>query len=261
MSAPGSLTVSAAVYAALAAAGVLTSAGLAAGEDFKVENQVFLDRGEKPQSHSTTIFHDGLVYDYLDQPAEVIVFDSLGGRFTLLDTARRVRAELTAREVLAFTQQLQQRAEAHQDAFVKFLAAPRFDEKYDETSGELTLSSPWMTYRLLLARAPSRQIPQQYREFSDWYARLNTLLSPGSRPPFARLAVNAALASRQSTAREVHLTLNPEGPSGNRTTIRSTHRLVRPLEQADLDRVAETDKSIKAFKPLGLEQYRRPEPP
>ncbi len=227
-------------------------------EDFRIENEVFLSGSKRPDSRSTTIFHGGVVYDYLEQPPEVIVFDRQAGRFALLDTARRVRTELTTREVLDFSRRLQQRAQAHQDPFVKFLAAPQFEEHYDKASGELTLSSPWMTYRLLLVDAESRVISQQYREFSDWYARLNTLLSPGSKPPFARLAVNEALARREATAREVHLTLTPKKSiPPKRTTVRSKHQLVRHLAEADRDRLTQTQQFIKIFKPVEFEQYRR----
>ena len=55
-----------------------------------------------------------------------------------------------------------------------------------------------MTYQLLLRKATNRAIWQQYCDFSDWYARLNTLLNPGSKLPFARLAVNAALARHEA---------------------------------------------------------------
>jgi hypothetical protein len=229
-----------------------------ASEDFRVENEVFLEGRKKADSRSTTIFRDGIVYDYLEEPPEVIVFDKPGGRFVLLETTRRVRTELTTQEVVAFTERLQKRAEALEDPFVKFLAAPQFEEQYDEASGELTLSSPWMTYRLLLADAESPAISQQYRESCDWYARLNTLLNPGSKPPFARLAVNAALAKREAIPRQVRLTLTPEnGFPPKRTTIRSRHRLVRRLAQADLDRVAQTRQFMQIFKLVGFEQYRQ----
>jgi hypothetical protein len=223
-----------------------------------VENEVFIGGGKRADSRSTTIFRDGLVFDYLDEPAEVIVFDKPGSRFVLLDTARRVRTELTTEEVLAFTQRLQQRAEAHPDAYIKFLAAPRFDEHFDKASRELTLSSPWMSYRLVLADAGSPTIAQQYRESCDWYARVNALLTRGSKPPLARLAVNAALVEQEAIAREVCLTLTPEeGAPAKRSTVRSTHRLNRRLSEADRDRVVQTRQFMEIFQPVSFAEYRR----
>ena len=72
--------------------------------------------------------------------------------------------------------------------------------------------------------------------------------------------VNAALAQRRATASEVVLTLSSLKPSSRqRNTIRSEHRLVRPLDAADLDRVAETRRLMDGFKLVGFEQYRKSE--
>jgi hypothetical protein len=262
MCSPGSTAVRAVLCSMLLLGTVLgmvfAPAGLAAGEDFRVENEVFFHGNDKADSRSTTIFHDARVYDYLEDPAEVIVFDESHDRFVLLDTARRIRTELTTARLTAFTEQLRQRAAVHEDALVRFLAAPRFEEQFDGQSGVLALSSRLMTYRLTLLEVPSPAIAQQYREFSDWYARLNTLLHPGSKPPFARLAVNAALAKRDAIPREVRLALPAkEGSSSSDTTVRSSHRLVRPLTEADRKRVDQTGKDMQAFRLVDFDQYRR----
>lgn len=246
----------------LAVGCLLASGMLVAGEDFRIDNEVYSGGRKVADSRTTTIFAEGLVCDYLDEPAEVIVLDQQGGRFVLLDPTRQLRAELTTAEVLAFCQQLQQRAAAQDDPTLKFLAAPQFEQRYDAARNELTFASAWMTYRLVLAAAPSPAVVEQVRDFSDWYARLNTLLNPGAKPPAARLAVNAAVASRDAVPREVHLTLSPSGGStAASTTVRSVHRLVRPLAQADRARVAETRQSMTAFKSVEFEQYRRREAP
>ena len=229
----------------------------AAGGNFRVENQVFFGSGKKADSTTTTIFHEGVVYDYLQNPPEVIVLDTAGSRFVLLDVAHRTRAELRTDDVAAFTRRLQQAAGTHSDPFIKFQASPKFAEKFDESSRELTLSSPWMTYRLMLLNVENPGIVAQYRDFADWYARLNTMLNPGSRPPTARLLVNAALQQRNAIAREVHLTLIPKKTfPPTRVTVRSQHQLIREIAEADLDRVAQTRQFMDIFKPVSFEQYR-----
>jgi len=237
--------------------GVAADAESAAAEDFRVSNKVFSGSQKKPLSQSTTIFLDGVVYDYLDEPDEVIVYDKADGRFVLLDMARKVRAEVTTKEVVALTERLQQLAGSQADPFVRFLAAPKFTERYDRDTRELTLSSPWLTYRLVLADAVSRAVSQQYREFSDWYARLNTILSPGSKPPAARLAVNEALAKRKATASEVRLTLTPKrGFPPKRVEIRSEHQLVPQVAESDMVRVGQTRQFMDIFQPVSFQQYR-----
>ncbi len=111
---------------------------------------------------------------------------------------------------------------------------------------------------MVLSPGQSPTAAGQYREFSDWSARLNLLLTPGAPPPFARLAVNTAIAKRKSIAAQVTLTIaSPK--SGKRQTIRSTHRIVRPLTAADLAQVTRIRKSMTEFKAVDFEKYRRHE--
>ncbi|MBN2476523.1 MAG: hypothetical protein JXB62_18055 [Pirellulales bacterium] len=245
------------VCAMLVFDGVSMAAPPPPSKDFRIENKVF-SRGQKaPLNESTTIFHNGVVYDYLEDPEEVIVFEKAAGRFVLLDMSRRVRAEVTTREVEGLTKRLQELAERQADPFYKFLAAPKFTERYNGSTGELTLSSPWMTYRMILSEIQSPPISQQYREFCDWYARLNTLLNPGSKPPTARLAVNEALARHNATPREVFLTMTPKKTfPPHSTKLRSEHHLVDQVAQADLIRVQQTRQFMGIFQVVSFEQYR-----
>jgi hypothetical protein len=144
------------------------------------------------------------------------------------------------------------------DALIQFMAAPKFEENFDESSGKLTLSSPLVTYTLVLSPGHNEGPAGQYRDFSDWYARLNLLLTPGALPPFARLAVNEAVAKRKAIASQVTLTIKSP-KSGKRQMIRSTHRVVRPLTAADLEQVSRIKKAMTDFKPVEFEKYRKGE--
>ena len=231
-------------------------AGATRGEDFRVDNAVYVGEQKEPSSQSTTIFSGGVVYDCLKSPAETVVFDKTTGQFILLNLTRRVRAELSTGEVAAFIERLRPLAAKSGDPLVKFLAEPNFQEQSAPT-GELILSGPPITYRLTLARQPDQSVVDQYREFCDWYARLNALLIPGSPPPFGRLVVNAALAQQHAIASQVVLTIHGGTGSKPRTTIRSGHRLVRPLEATDLQQVAQTRDYMGSFKLIGFDQYRK----
>lgn len=230
----------------------------AGGNSFRVENRVTAEGSREPVSRSTTVFLDGLVYDMMQEPAETIIYDKAQRRFLLLDLRRRVQTEVAATEVTAFTRALQQRAEQQRDPFVKFLAAPRFEEQFDATSGELTLRSAWMSYRVETAPAPSQAISTEYREFSDALARLNTFLSPGARPPLPRLALNEALHRRGLVARKVVLTMPARSdPAAKRTAITSEHDWTPTLSDADRSRVAEVRQMLTDFRKIGFEQYRK----
>lgn len=243
----------------VAVAGQALVGKAAVADEFKVENAVYVSNQEKAVSQSETIFHGGAVYDFMTEPAEAVIFEKAAKRFILVDVAQRTRTELSTEDVAKFTQRLQQRAARSADPLVKFLAEPDFKEQFDAGRGELTLSSPLVNYRLILEAEANQEAVEQYREFSDWYARLNTLLVPGARPPFGRLAANAALAKRQATASQVFLTISPPQPSPGKpaTTIRSEHRFVRPLAPDDLQRVARLRAALTDLKLVGFEQYRK----
>jgi hypothetical protein len=230
------------------------------GEDFRVENSVYSSDKKEASSQSTTIFHDGMVYDCLKTPAETVVFDQAAGRFVLLDIAHRTRSEVTTADVTERLEHMRAAAVKSKDPVVKFFAEPKFQESPEEAGGELTLSSPTVSYRITLSPQTDAGLVKRYQEFCDWYARLKPLLVHGSPPPFARLVVNAAVARRQAVASQVSLTVTTgKGHSQQRTTIRSEHRVVSPLEKDDLDRVAETQGFIGSFKLVTFDQYRKAE--
>jgi hypothetical protein len=235
---------------------VIGPAGATRGEDFRVDNAVYSGDQKEPSSQSTTIFSGGVVYDCLKTPAETVVFDKTTGQFVLLNLTRRVRTELSTGEVSAFIEWLQPVAAKSKDPLVKFLAEPKFQEQSSQT-GELSLSSPLISYRLALVPEANPSVVEQYHEFCDWYARLKVRLVPGSLPPFGRLKVNAAIAQQHALVSQVLLTVNAGKGSKARTTVRSEHRLVRPLEPADLQQVAQAREFMGSFKLLGFDQYRK----
>ena len=239
--------------------GTISHARSALGDDFRVDNAVYVGDEKAPSSQSTTLFHNGVVYDLMKSPAETVVFDKAAGRFVLLNHSSRARAELTTGEVTAFINQLQPDAAKQRDPLVRFLADPKFDEQFDATSGELTCSSPLVTYRAVLSFDQTPTAVEQYREFSDWYARLNAMLTPGSRPPFGRLVFNSSIARRKAIATQVVLTLASDKPGGKPSTVRSTHQITRGLTPTDLDRVARVGELTKSFKLESFDRYRKSE--
>lgn len=239
-----------------AAIGLAADADPAEGEGFRIENKVFVDNAKEPQVESTTIFYHGVVYDYLTKPPEITVFDAAHGRFILLDTARRVQTEVGTEKVGAFTEGLRRWAAQQSEPFVRFLGAPQLEEQFDEASGELRLSSSWITYRLATIEAQTAAVSSQYREFSDWYCRLNTLITPGARPPFGRLLVNAALEKRQRLPTEVELSIRTgKGIPPKKTTIRAEHQWIRRLVESDRDRVAQTGQFMAIFRSVDFREY------
>ena len=248
-------------YHVLAAALLLLSATprLSAAEeaagDFRVENSVFVEGQSQPQSQGVTIFHEGLVYDFLNDPAEVIVFDKAQRQFILLDVHRHVRSEISTDDVQIFINRAKQRLSGHPNPNIKWLADPSFAESFDHASSKLTLKSTSITYQVSL-QTTSSAVAAQYREFSDWYAKFNHTLNPKSWPPFARMMLNEVIERRQGVAKEVHLTatLNPKEAA---IKITSRHQLVEQLDSTELNRVAEVRDYLQSFRSVSLNEYRQ----
>jgi hypothetical protein len=255
---PRTRTESVRTIALVALAASLGLGPFAVAEDFRVENKVFAAGRTEPISRSTTVFSGGTVYDFMHDPEEMVVFDPLHGKFVLLDARRRMQTELATTEVAKFTQRLKQWADAHSDPFIKFSAEPKFESRLDGSTGKLMFSSTWMTYRIDTAEAGSPEIARQYREFSDWLTRLNALLSPSSRLPFARLAVNEILAERGVIAREVELTVTPKKDAAVKPTVlRSQHQLGQRLAASDLSQVKQAREAMDTFKQVAFDTYRK----
>ena len=232
---------------------VLCLATTALADDFRIQTDVYVGKSKIPLSRNTTLFRAGYVYDYLTNPQEVAavervaVFDQPHGRFILLDPVRKLKAEVKMDEVLLFASKLQAEAAAESsNAFSRFAVDPEFEVDFTQ-DGQLTLSSPHMTYQLKTMPANTPEAATQYREFSDWYGRFNTMSNPGSTPPFARMAVNAELARRGLVATEVQLAIPAQSGIKKAASLRSEHHVSWRLLPRDVKKIEATANQLTTF--------------
>jgi hypothetical protein len=192
----------------------------------------------------------------MSEPSEVTIFDKSTGHFILLNMATQEQTVLSTAEVNAFTEKLKQLANKQKDPLNKFFADPSFEELFDADKGELSLISHWVTYRIVTEIPKNQAVVAQYREFSDWYTRLNAILNPGSRPPTARLQVNDALARHQVVAREVNLTMTlVKNNVPQKTVLRSEHDLMPTITPSDLEQIQHAREARGKFKMVPYEKY------
>jgi len=247
-------------YRVLAAAlfllsGTTLAAEAARAADFRVDNAVFADGQSQPQSQGVTIFYGGLVYDFLNEPAEVIIFDKAHRRFVLLDITRHVQSQISIDDVQAVVNRVKQRLAGHPNPNSRWLVNPSFEESFDSGSSELTLKSPSITYQAEV-QATDPVVAAQYHEFSDWYTQFNLALNPSSRPPFPRMMLNEAIERHQAVAKEVRLTATL-GSKDAPIKITSRHQLATQLDSADSSRVAEAREYQRTFQSVSLGEYRK----
>jgi hypothetical protein len=240
--------------AAAALAGLLASRAVA--DDFRIETKVYAGKDTEPTSENLTLFRGEQVYDFLDKPREVTVFDKPRSRVILLDPARKVKTEVTMERLMAFSDELRTWCGRQSDPLLKFAAEPRFDQSLDSASGELVFTSPFLTYRVATVKAGTDDIALQYKEFSDYYARLNAMTNPGSTPPFSRLKIDEALFLNHAVPEKVQLTMPPRSHFGGKPTIvRSEHRVNWRLLESDQQKIQEAEEYLVTFTPLSLERY------
>ncbi|MBX7075578.1 MAG: hypothetical protein K1X71_20750 [Pirellulales bacterium] len=226
--------------------------------DFKITSQVYVADREEPVSQNITLFRAGLVYDFLSLPESITIFDARRGLFVLLDPARQVQTEIPTREVAAYNEELKQHALAHKDALLRFLAEPKFQAATPKR-GVLELTSPNMTYRVSIRACNDATALRQYQEFSDWYAQLNTVVNPGSAPPFTRIALNRALFERHVLPMQVELTIVPAAAPAPRREVKllSKHTIAWKISGEDLRRIDEAGQLLTSLAKVSFEEFQR----
>jgi hypothetical protein len=230
----------------------------ASAEEFRVQSKVYSGKDEESTSESVTLFADNRVYDFLTSPEEITVFDFPHNRIVLLDLNRKLRTELTTDRLNEFTDQLRGRAARQTDPLLKFAANPKFDERHDDPQW-LEFSSPQLTYRVQPTKPDNPNVVQEYRMFSDWSARLNSMIRPGAMPPFPRLAVNAALERAGEVPENVEVTIAAQNRLiGKPTELRSEHQLSMRLLPADRKRIDDAGRYLVTFPEVSMEEYLRP---
>lgn len=244
--------------AAIVVALTLCTPWWASGEDFCIYNKVYVG---KEIAESTTVFHNGRVYDLLTSPAEITIFDPPGNRFVILDVVRKIKTEATTEQVEGFVRRVREEALATQDSLANFLAEPTFEQSFDDASGELVLKSDWMTYQVKTVPPKFESMAAAYAQYVVWQTKLNSVIRPGALPPFARLRLNEALAQHGRLPVEVVATRYSAPPLRKPATLRSEHRIQGVLLASDLARVDEADRCLGTFATVSMIEFQRRELP
>ena len=221
--------------------------------DFCVETDVLLGKSEEPVLRTRTLFAAGVVYDFLlTEPREVAVFDPKRGRFALLDEKRKMQTSLTTEDILQFTAAIQAVSEAKKN--------PDFFQRdwsltHDEQSGWLQLSGKRIQYRAKGILPEDKTAGRRYREFADWYARLNAMRS-GNIPPFARIELNKALLERDLIPTEIERTVTTSTLPRRKHVVSSRHLVHWRLSNTDRKRIQEAAELQANLPEVPFAQFR-----
>jgi hypothetical protein len=242
--------------------GIVGGATVARADDFRMLTRVYVGDSDEPASQTTTIFREGIVYDCIGDPEEVVMFDPTGGRFVLLDPERKLRSEITLEQIDALTPTMKEKLLQRKDGVAAFLLGPKFEEITNSETGETEFRSPWLSYRLRTKPAKNDDVARQYAAFSTHYTRLNMLKHPLL---LARAHVNTWLNERKLLPEEVWLTTYKPGLLGRKTAdaqFRSQHKITWSMSSEDLQRIEDIQRWLVLFEQVRLLEYwNKPEPP
>lgn len=218
---------------------------LQAGE-LRIETDVYSGNDTESLSHTITLFDSGTVYDFSDEKQEVAVFrlpnESRPGQFILLDLKSKRRTEVSTDKIEALMDKLSKWAKEQEDEMLKFSANPEFEETYQSGTGQLTLDSKQWNYTVATIPAEDTETLKDYRQFVDWYTRLNVMMH-GAPPPGPRLALNAALERHGVVPVEIRRKIESQS-----TPLRATHLFQWRLSREDRAQVEEVRKHLASFE-------------
>jgi hypothetical protein len=241
------------LFASLAAL-VLPLASFAGAQEFRIETDVYV--GEEPESvsHTVTLFERSAVYEFVDKPEQIIVYrpasEGHAAQFILLDVATERRTDVEAARVDRLIEKLSSWAADQKNALLKFSASPQFDESFDAESGNLTLANSEWTYQAATVPAEDPSALERYREFTDRYAKLNTMLQ-NTPPPGPRLALNAALARHRVIPVEIRRTLGGD----EKNQVRAAHLFSWRLSREDRIRIDDAQAALANFEKVDNKKF------
>lgn len=232
------------------------TASLAPAADFRIETKVYAGDEELPVTQNTTLFQNGVVYDFLEVPKRVAIFrDGTGdnpGEFLLIDPARSMKTTISTDRIDAAIDKLRTWSRSQRNPLLVFAADPEFTETFDAESGMLNLESERMTYRLATVPVERTDVWRDLRNYFDGYAKLNCILS-SAMPPLPRLAVNEALEKHNVVPVEVNLTL----AGGQDTQLRAEHLFTWRLSKDDRARIALVGEQLVSFRDVSNSEFQR----
>jgi hypothetical protein len=247
-------------FAGVLAVAFVVLASDAAGQDFRVETDVYLGGKKQPESQHLTLFSGHLVYVFTlagkddNGRQEITILDTSKGskgRVILLDVNRRQRAELTTADLLDFTAKIKKLARGNKK---RGFLDPDFEVTFDKEQQTLELSSSKITYRATGIEPKQPDAVNRYREFADWYARLNAM-RPGNIPPFARLELNRALAAKGLLPEEIVRTLRLGRVLPDKQEARSKQLIHWQLSNTDRRRIRDVAGFQSGFLRVSLQKY------
>jgi hypothetical protein len=228
--------------------------------DFRVETDISIPEEPKPIQQTLTLFKSGVAYDFpRNTPESVTLIDPARQRIVLFDKKRQVQLQINMSEFNTYMDS----AAAEASASPK-LAPALLDAKlvsFDPNSKTVSVGEKMLRYEATLQEPPSdTTIAADYSQFANISARLNAW-EESSPAPFARMALNAEIASKNALPDEITRTAFVlRGSKKIEQVIKCRLHVNWRLSKDDETQISEIGKMLVSFKPVSVaEFYQKPE--
>lgn len=246
--------------------GLCCIANSAFAQDLRVYTQIY-DRSKSTTAKggapilvakSLMLFHAGKVYDLIDPGQEVTIYEPALNQFTVLNTPRQLRTELSQSEIRRFLGMAEAEVRKHLGSpfddsssmsrkaaeILQFQLRPNFEVTYDDAKLHLSLYAPEFQYVVEGTVPKIENVTEKYLSVADWTAQLNSVLHPQSLLPEPRLALNQEMRQRGIVPRTVELRVgaNPE------VHLVAKHDWMWELQETDRQLIAGWEKQLQDSK-------------
>ncbi|WP_157604944.1 hypothetical protein [Schlesneria paludicola] len=252
-------------------------ASAAVAQDIRVYTQIYdrskatTSRGAAPVlvAKSLMLFHAGKVYDLIDPGQEVTIYEPALSQFTVLNSQRQLRTELSQSEIRRFLGMAEAEVRKHLGApfddssnvsrkaveILQFQLRPNFEVTFDEAKLHLSLHAPEFQYVVEGTVPKIENVTEKYLNVADWTAQLNSVLHPQSLLPEPRLALNQEMRQRGIVPKSVELRVgaNPE------VHLVAKHDWTWGLLETDRQLIADWEKQLQdpKLKRLSFQKFQQ----
>lgn len=216
---------------------------------FRLETDLFVGDSNEPAQQTLSLFYDGVGYDISrDEEAEIVMVDHARDRIVQIHTAHKIQTEVPISKLAGLMDSARNQL-AQTELAVYLKGAAQIQSSKDKVS----VGDDQLLYEASMQSPPDETMAADYLRFADALASLNAWRS-GGVPPFARLALNRAIAENQSVPDEItRTTSNGKRQQVVRCRVLSTWM----LSKDDKKRIAEIGKMLVTFDVVSNDEYQK----
>ena len=206
---------------------------------FRIDNSVSFIRNERETKYqSSTVFYGDLVFDFIGDNGEIVVYSLRAQKFVLIDPIRRMRTAIDEQELERFTSRIKEIIkEEKKDGFSLFLIDPSFEISCKEN--EYFFQSRWIDYRATTQILDNEKIADAYFRFVEAMGKLNVYMHPGVLTPLARIEANKTFMESALFPEKIVMEIYPKGKNifAKTFVVENTAALARRISECDRNRI------------------------